>query len=274
MIELSSIIHWRQNAPWGNDAQVEQDLIISRTLVDIFNHPLLAKTLTFRGGTALQKCFHKKSTRYSEDIDLVQRVAGPIGPILDGFRDSLEPWLGKPRKKLGQGRATLYYPFETTTTPITKAKLKVEINTREHFSVFDLVNIPFQIKSPWYSGQTEIISYPIEELLGTKLRALYQRKKGRDLYDLAIALEEHSIRVEKVIECFLRYMEWMELKVSRAEFEENLLQKRNTNAFRHDMIPLISPGKHYDFEKSFKLVWDTIITQLPGEPWKKTEEQL
>lgn len=56
MIDNRSLVYWRQHAPWSDPAQIEQDLIISRALVDIFNHPLLKKELAFRGGTALQKC--------------------------------------------------------------------------------------------------------------------------------------------------------------------------------------------------------------------------
>jgi hypothetical protein len=47
------ITEWRKEAPWVADAQVEQDLVISRALVAIFPHPLLAGSLAFRGGTAL-----------------------------------------------------------------------------------------------------------------------------------------------------------------------------------------------------------------------------
>jgi hypothetical protein len=63
---------WRTFAPWSTDAQVEQDLILSRALVEIFSNPLLSKSLAFRGGTALHKLFIKPAARYSGDIDLVQ----------------------------------------------------------------------------------------------------------------------------------------------------------------------------------------------------------
>ena len=62
---------WRANAPWVEDAQVEQDLVISRALVEMFSHSLLARSLAFRGGTALYKLYLTPAARYSEDIDLV-----------------------------------------------------------------------------------------------------------------------------------------------------------------------------------------------------------
>ncbi len=272
MIDGLSLTVWKNMAPWSTEAFVEQDLIISRALVNIYNHEVLANKLVFRGGTALQKLFYKDNpTRYSEDIDLVQIEAGPIGPIFDGLKEVLEPWLGKPKKKIGEGRATLIYKFQAAGSSAVNLKLKVEINTREHFSVFDVVRIPFTVDSPWYTGTTNIVTYLLEELLGTKFKALYQRKKGRDLYDLAIALKKLPVDLDKIITCFDRYLEFSGLKVSRAEFEKNLSQKKTLDSFREDIIPLLAVDIKHDFEENFNLVMRELITKLPGEPWKGEE---
>jgi predicted nucleotidyltransferase component of viral defense system len=75
LIDRAYITEWQQTAPWSQRYQVEQDLIICRALVEIFNHPLLAEQLAFRGGTALFK-LHLPPARYSEDIDLVKYRLG------------------------------------------------------------------------------------------------------------------------------------------------------------------------------------------------------
>ena len=75
MIPRDYITEWRSVAPWVEDSQVEQDLVISRALVEIFSHPLLKESLAFRGGTALYKLHIRPPARYSEDIDFVQIVA-------------------------------------------------------------------------------------------------------------------------------------------------------------------------------------------------------
>ena len=95
MIPLDYITAWRVNAPWPQLSQIEQDLIICRALVELYNHPVIAKNLAFRGGTALFK-LHLLPARYSEDIDLVQMQAGPIGPIIDAVQEKINPWLGIP----------------------------------------------------------------------------------------------------------------------------------------------------------------------------------
>jgi predicted nucleotidyltransferase component of viral defense system len=83
----------------------------------------LAEHLAFRGGTALFK-LHLPPTRYSEDIDLVQVEAGPIGPVMDALQERLNPWLGVPKRKQPEGRVTLTYRVESEEgLPL---KLKVE----------------------------------------------------------------------------------------------------------------------------------------------------
>jgi len=274
MIEQSGIIYWREEAPWGNDAQVEQDLLISRALIEIFQDPHLAHELAFRGGTALQKLFYPRATRYSEDLDFVQVKSGGIGSILDALREKLDPWLGKPLRKLNEGRATLLYRYDSSSPQNIKMKLKIEINTREHFTVMGLNKMPFGIKSPWYSGKTEVTTYYLEELLATKLRALYQRRKGRDLFDLAVAINHLKVDTKKIIEIFIYYMQEMGLKISRAQFEENLETKSLDVGFREDIIPLLATNGNFkvEFQENLALIQENLICLLPGEAWKNKLE--
>lgn len=100
MIPRADIVAWRQVAPWADDAMVEQDLVLSRALVDVFSEARLARAVALRGGTALHKLMLDSPGRYSEDIDLVQTEAGPIGSVLDGIRARLDPWLGAPTRAM------------------------------------------------------------------------------------------------------------------------------------------------------------------------------
>ncbi|HOU94567.1 MAG TPA: nucleotidyl transferase AbiEii/AbiGii toxin family protein, partial [Polyangiaceae bacterium] len=79
MIPKANITAWRAHAPWAEDSLVEQDLVISRALVEMFRETAIAERLAFRGGTALHKLHLHPAARYSEDIDLVQVNAEPIG---------------------------------------------------------------------------------------------------------------------------------------------------------------------------------------------------
>jgi len=275
MIDQHSLINWKKYAPWPSEVQVEQDLIISRALIEIFNHPLLSEELSLRGGACMQRCFFNQPLRYSEDIDLVQNYSKPIGSVFNAIRQVLDPWLGEPKRKIGEGRATLTYTCIASDPNHTKLKLKIEINTREHYNFLGLIKKNVAVETLWFTGSTDVTTYCGEEILGTKLRALYQRNKSRDLYDLARALEFLSLNPQKIIFCFQRYMDAMNLRVSRAEFEKNLYEKKNLISFEKDIIPLLPNGRcSYNFSDDFFLVMSKIIALLPGEPWSCSQTNL
>ncbi|NOY90244.1 MAG: nucleotidyl transferase AbiEii/AbiGii toxin family protein [Deltaproteobacteria bacterium] len=271
MIPKDYITAWRAHAPWRLDAQVEQDLVISRAIVDLFSVPELANSLVFRGGTALYKLYLTPAARYSEDIDLVQVRAESIGETLDHVRAALDPWLGVPRRVFKKGRVNLVYRFESEDAPPLRLRLKVEINTREHFTELGLRRVPFEIDSPWFSGSAAVSTYAIDELLCTKLRALYQRKKGRDLFDIWNAMDQGRIDPPTLLRCFDRYMAEEGHAITRAQFEANLTAKRRQPDFRDDMRPILRPGFKWDFDTAMDAVLANLVAQLPGEPWKGEE---
>jgi predicted nucleotidyltransferase component of viral defense system len=211
-------------------------------LVEIFRRPEIADALIFRGGTAIYKLHLRPGHRYSEDIDLVQARAEPIGPILTALRDVLDPWLGAPKRSFGEGRVTLSYRMQSEGPPAVPIRLKVEINSREHFSVRALEMHKLEVRSRWFSGEALIRTFCLDELLGTKLRALYQRRKSRDLFDLWIALHQGRASAKGIVECFQEYMQRSGARVSRAEFEANLAAKLLNPLFAQDLDPSSLPG--------------------------------
>ena len=241
MIPAQNIIAWGNNVPWAEQRQVEQDLIISRAIVDIFSAPLLSAELRFRGGTALNKLHFAVPLRYSEDLDLVRTANGPIGPILDGIRGVLEPWLG--RAQFDQSPVAPKLRFRVDAEDQTAAapiRLKVEINTRE-ITAFDPPNaIPFRVKNPWFTGAVDVPTFSREEMLATKLRALLQRDKGRDLFDLAHALDEFKgLDAARLVACFGAYLEQSGQALTRAQAQERMFAKLANPRFLTDMRPLL-----------------------------------
>jgi len=200
--------------------------------------------------------------RYSEDIDLVQIEAGPIGPIFDALREVLTPYLGKPQRKQGPGVVTLKYRTSSEIPPVIPIKLKVEINSREHFAAFDIQTKLFAVDSPWFKNECNVQVFCLDELLATKLRALYQRRKGRDLFDLWLGLTEGKADPDRVVSAFRRYMEHFGTPVSRAEFKINLEEKRKHPAFTSDLSGLLPAGAHYDFVDGFVAVERDILPRL------------
>ena len=165
MIPNAYLIEWRNRVPWKTTDMVEQDLLISRAIADIFANRELGRMLAFRGGTAMHKLFLDTPRRYSEDIDLVQVEGGPIGPIFDGLREVLSPWLGDPARKTGPGVATLTYRVPAESDPTRRLRLKVEINTREHFTVLGMETRAFAVESRWHRARCDVQTYAPAEIM-------------------------------------------------------------------------------------------------------------
>ena len=134
------------------------------------------------------------------------------------------------------------YRFDSEDTPPIRLRLKVEINSREHFSVHGFTSVPFAVSSRWFEGSCQITSYELDELLGTKLRALYQRRKGRDLFDLATALKNPAVDPARIIAAFSEYMDQGGHHITHELFERNLASKLHDPLFTADIGPLLAPG--------------------------------
>ncbi len=271
MISTDFITEWEQVAPWRTDNLIEQDLIIERALVELYKMPLVRKNLAFKGGTALNKLFIKPQARYSEDIDLslVNRV--PIKDIMDQFRDALDPWLGKPKWKHSAFGIKFFYPY--TAISGEKVKLKVEINTTNYEQVFGLRYMNFRHESSYFSGESTITTYELDELMGSKLRALYSRNKGRDLFDMWLVMTRNLVDIDRVMKSFVFYSEMEENPVSRAQFEANIYAKKKSAEFRQDMGKLLAGDVNWDVDEAFHLIEKEVYHRLSGEPWKGTKKQ-
>lgn len=262
MIPQSDIIEWSNTVSWQTNEQVEQDLVICRALVQIFNDDYLAGHLAFRGGTALHKLYFQSQPRYSEDIDLVQIKAEPIGEVLDRLRVVLD-FLGKAKVEVGDTMATMKFRFESEIAPVVPLRLKVEINCREHFSELGWAKKDFAVQSNWFKGSCSLTTYQIEELLGTKIRALYQRRKGRDLYDLYYAFIKTRLDVAAMLRCYRKYMEFsVGTTPSQKEFIQNIEQKLIDDYFIGDIVALIRPEEIYDHHVAYELVKKELFDKM------------
>ena len=65
MIPITDIRAWGNVVPWKNAEQIEQDLVISRSLVEIYTDKYLNENLAIRGGTAIHKLLFTSQPRYS-----------------------------------------------------------------------------------------------------------------------------------------------------------------------------------------------------------------
>ena len=100
----------------------------------------------------------------------------------------------------------------------------------------------------------------------TKLRALSQRKKGRDLFDLHIALQRKEVDIDKVLLCYRKYMEFVVGKApSYKQFVNNMQEKMEDPEFTDDMQSLLRPGITFDASEAYPLIYETFIDKMEGK---------
>jgi hypothetical protein len=130
--------------------------------------------------------------------------------------------------------------------------------------VIDRVQKAFSVHSDWFSGNATINTFQLEELLGTKLRALYQRSKGRDVFDLWLALNQIKVDITKTIQIFRDYMSKGGTPVTRELFEKNLDLKLSEHHFLDDIGPLLSPELKIRHAVPMKTLSGEFMTFLDG----------
>ena len=153
---------------------------------------------------------------------------------------------------------TLIYSYDAENPPNPKMKIKIEINTREHFAIDGIRNLKLECKSDWFTGSADIATFSTEELLATKLRALYQRRKGRDLFDLWIA-QELKPNFAKTVKILKAYLDKANLSITKKEFLDNLSAKIEDPIFQNDITPLIRNSSEYNLKEAFEYVKKTYM---------------
>lgn len=252
MIPQAYITAWRSKAPWQENFQVEQDLVIERALMAIYEDSFLKERLAFRGGTALHKLHLAPAARYSEDIDLVQVKSGPFGPVIDRLREVLSFLGDKPIRKQKQHNNTLIYRFDSEDgVPL---RLKVEVNCREHHTIYGVQEVRYKMDSEWYKGEVSIPTYELAELLGTKMRALYQRSKGRDLFDMWYAMTQTGVRSSEILKAWSFYMKHENHSVSKQDYIDNMERKIADRDFIGDIVGLLRPQINYDVNEAYSFL--------------------
>ncbi len=157
MIPEAAITAWGVSAPWPTRAQVEQDLLLSRLIVELASHPYLRDEMIFRGGTCLHKLHLTVPHRYSEDLDYVRATAGGIQPLTQAVTNVGEALGFEVRTQMG-AQPKVY--LRTTATSGELLRIKVEVNTYERTPALPLTRVRHDVRSS--CGQAQYIMQPVD----------------------------------------------------------------------------------------------------------------
>lgn len=161
---------------------------------------------------------------------------------------------------------TLSFRVQATEPVQRQLKIKLEVNAREHFTVLGYRRMPIEMESRWHTDRAEVLTYDIHELMGTKMRALHERKKGRDLFDLWYVAQHVELDSKKVVACFLEYMGHDSKRMFRSGYEKTFREKLKDKRFLGDIPNLIAPDVEWNPDEATEYVLDKLIPQIPGDP--------
>lgn len=272
------VVAHQKIVPWPNQRQVEQDLLLCRAMAALFNDNFLCSQITMRGGTLLHKVHLAPAARYSEDIDLVVYGDRPEAHIERAIRRVLRDVLGKPadsiwdqiwlaiRNQAQPSRVLRQtYTVPSVTEPGTTLDIVVEANSTERTPHRAIVQIPFGFAFREATVMAVLNGYDIHEILGTKMRALFQRKRGRDLFDLywALTKAEPAVDPAAVIESFLHYLKQEGSNAVRTDFVQILDAHLADQGFCTDMNQLLRVGEAYNPHEAGEFVKARLLELLP-----------
>lgn len=277
-ITRQDILAHQAVAPWSAQYQVEQDLLLCHAIVALFNDGFLSSQVAMRGGTLLHKAHLAPASRYSEDIDLVVVGTRPAGHVQLAIRRVLANVLGSPiasvranitlalRNSVRPSRVLrMTYSIPSIMEPRRMLDIVVEANVTERKPHRAVTEVPFVFPFRGEAIQTRIKGYDIHEMLGTKMRAMFQRKRGRDLFDLFWAFTKSSNPIDPsaVVESFLYYIAREGVTARRHEFIEILDAHLADRGFCSDMEPLLRNGIDYDPQAGGDYIRTNLLGLLP-----------
>jgi predicted nucleotidyltransferase component of viral defense system len=272
------ILAHQSTVPWPSQRQVEQDLLLCLAMAALFNDAFLCGQIAMRGGTLLHKVHLAPAARYSEDIDLVVFGDRPEGHIRRALGRVLADVLGRPKTSAWQAlRLTIRntvkpsrilrmtYAVPSISEPGTSLEIVVEANVTERAPHRAIVKLPFEFRFRDAPVETLVNGYDLHEMLGTKMRALFQRKRGRDLFDLywALTLANPPVNPTEIIESFWHYLQQEGGAAGRAEFVGIMESHLADRGFCSDMNQLLRAGLEYDPQKAGNYVKAKLLNLLP-----------
>ena len=187
---------------WGLSPDVvEKDYVLGWLLAAIGADPVLGRTFVFKGGTCLKKCYFE-TYRFSEDLDFTLVEGAPSDPesLATAFRRVAE----RLRTVAGLELPPELFRFEVYQNPRGRPSIEGRVSYRGplprsgsipriklDLTADEVLVRPSVLRPVWHPypdasamGRATVRSYSYDELFGEKLRALVERTRPRDLYDV------------------------------------------------------------------------------------------
>jgi predicted nucleotidyltransferase component of viral defense system len=230
----------------------ELDYRLVKALEALYSDAFLSERLCMKGGTAINKLFLGATSRLSVDLDFnhlgskeevlkeKRAVRELIVDVLKKQDNSYDVHYERP-----YGLTRIKARYKTVGGPVQN--FKIEISHVERFPI--LPPLKKEIKTP--DGLANVLTYTLEELTSTKLRAMLERFKGRDIYDLYFIsqLKSDTTVVRKM---FLYYF-YKSRKVFNPKVHYKAIQKRyESRNYVDDVTDFVKPTVTFNLREAAK----------------------
>ncbi len=257
MIEKNEIITMANNLSLSPDT-VEKDYVLSWLLWGINNHPDFSSTWLFKGGTCLKKCF-LETFRFSEDLDftvtnsahlsvdflrkkfheITDNIYNETG--IDFFKDQFKFKILPKENGTCSAQGVIHYngPLRRKQSPSPSfASIKLDLTTNE------IVVLPSQQKRVHHPYSDEPDSgitatcYAFEEVVAEKIRALGERARPRDLYDVIHFFRNRSLieNIPLVYDVLTKKCHYKKIPIPTYYSIENHQKLEELNSQWHNML--------------------------------------
>ncbi len=223
---------------------IEKDFVISTILLLISELPEFSsysRKMTFRGGTCIKKVYYPDETRFSEDLDFTNLTVEES----NSFLDEVNNFVGRNIGVTTFERTEVEYQnqrgldFILYYTSILQQRNHISFNLSTATPVVEPKRMKVDV-SPYFKVSPRLQTMRINEILAEKMRALLQRKKPRDVFDIWFLIHEKGFKLDERI---LRKK--LQLSYEAAPFGKRKL------AENYVMSEVVSLIKHSVTEKSW-----------------------
>lgn len=255
---------------------IEKDYVLGWVLAGIANHSVLGSEWVFKGGTCLKKCYFE-TYRFSEDLDFTVTTADNLNPdFLINIFQEISDWIYErtgieipkdtisfgvystsPGALSSQGKISYRGPLQRRDN---LTRIKLDLTTDE---IVALNPVSREVHHPYSDKPDDGINvqcYCFEELFAEKIRALEERLRPRDLYDV-IHLYRHNKAVDRslLMATLERKCEFKGIPTPTMELLENMPEKAELTGEWENMLghqlPVLPPFEQFWSELPAVFEW-------------------
>lgn len=253
MIDKSEIMDFSRE--FGLTANViEKDYVLGWILAGIFNHAEIGPSWVFKGGTCLKKCYFE-TYRFSEDLGFTLRDSNHIDQefLVNCFKD-ISDWVydaagieipkdiirydvyeNKRGGMSAQGRVGYRGPMQRRGD---LPRIKLDLTTDEILVLDPAVREVHHPYSDLPATGIQIRCYSFEEVFAEKIRALAERKRPRDLYDVVHLYRHDELKPDHslILSTLEKKCEFKKMSVPTMETFENRSEREELEAEWKNML--------------------------------------